>query len=203
MQIKRKVLKNSDFCKIWLKTRKTSTNFGCTFEIWAVQRGAYLVDLEKCCKMIIYLQRSVPIQKRTSFQKFDHFAEESERKFRYRIFALCAAVGHISKYLPSATVCLHSGHRGACSHPCFEKASSSLLIAFIQAEELLEVVTSSISHVDLWVGFSISMLVFPFWFCRGPMHQKISKYQRHLRLKLRKWSACNYRMEPDPVQCIQ
>ena len=33
---------------------------------WAVQRNINFVGLEKCCKMSIYLQRSVLIQRRTS-----------------------------------------------------------------------------------------------------------------------------------------
>ena len=36
------------------------------FEIRAAQNCENLVDLEKCCKMIIYLPRSAPIQPRTS-----------------------------------------------------------------------------------------------------------------------------------------
>ena len=35
-----------------------------------MQRCTHLVDLEKCCKMSIYLQRSASIQKRTSPPKF-------------------------------------------------------------------------------------------------------------------------------------
>ena len=40
-------------------------------EIGTVQRNVNLVDLEKCWKMAIYLQRSVPIQPRTSLLKFE------------------------------------------------------------------------------------------------------------------------------------
>ena len=35
------------------------------------------VDIEKCCKMSIYVQKSVSIQKRTSPDKFDNLAEKS------------------------------------------------------------------------------------------------------------------------------
>ena len=44
-----------------------------------MQRVANLVDLVKCCKMSIYLQRSVPIRRRTSPRKIDHSAEKSEK----------------------------------------------------------------------------------------------------------------------------
>ena len=40
------------------------------FEFVAVQRFANLVDLEKCCKMSIWLQKSALIQPRTSPPKF-------------------------------------------------------------------------------------------------------------------------------------
>ena len=39
-----------------------------------VQRHSNLVDLEKCCKVSIWSQRLVPIQKRTSPLKFDDLA---------------------------------------------------------------------------------------------------------------------------------
>ena len=52
------------------------TYFLLKFEIWAVQRIANLVDLEKCWKMSIWLQKSALIQKRTSCLKF---AEASKR----------------------------------------------------------------------------------------------------------------------------
>ena len=38
-----------------------------------------LVDLEKCCKMSIWTQKSALIQLRTSLLKFDDLAEKSER----------------------------------------------------------------------------------------------------------------------------
>ena len=41
------------------------------FEIRAAQNCENLVDLEKRCKMTIYLQRSAPIQPRTSLGKCD------------------------------------------------------------------------------------------------------------------------------------
>ena len=37
---------------------------------WAVQRNVNLVDLEKCWKMSIWLQKSASIQPRTSLSKF-------------------------------------------------------------------------------------------------------------------------------------
>ena len=44
---------------------------GFPFGIQKVQRNANLVDLEKCSKMSIYLQKSASIQRRTSPPKFD------------------------------------------------------------------------------------------------------------------------------------
>ena len=44
-----------------------------------MQRIANLVDLEKCCKMSIWTQKSASIQKRTSPLKFDDSAEKSEK----------------------------------------------------------------------------------------------------------------------------
>ena len=49
---------------------KSLTNFCWNFEIWAVQRIANLVDLEKWRKMSIYLQKSASIQPRTGLSKF-------------------------------------------------------------------------------------------------------------------------------------
>ena len=40
------------------------------FEFGAVQRCDYFVDLEKCCKMRIWMQKSASIQKRTSLPRF-------------------------------------------------------------------------------------------------------------------------------------
>ena len=57
---------------------KSLTNFCRDFQSRVVQRCDNLVDLEKCWKTTIYLQRSVPIQPRTSPVKFDHLAEKSE-----------------------------------------------------------------------------------------------------------------------------
>ena len=67
------------FTEIWANIWKSLPILYGNFEFWAVQRCAKLVDLEKCFPMSIYLQRSVPIQKRTSPRKFDHFAEKSEK----------------------------------------------------------------------------------------------------------------------------
>ena len=40
------------------------------FELWVVQKRVHCADLEKCCKMSIYLQNSASIQLRTSLPKF-------------------------------------------------------------------------------------------------------------------------------------
>ena len=55
------------FLKIPKKMRR---NFAENFEFRAVQRIANLVDLEKRCKMSIWVQKSALIQPRTSFSKF-------------------------------------------------------------------------------------------------------------------------------------
>ena len=47
------------------------------FESGAVQRIANLVDLEKCCKMRIWMQKSASMQKRTSPLKFGDLAAKS------------------------------------------------------------------------------------------------------------------------------
>ena len=44
--------------------------FCWNFEFWAVQKQINLLDLEKCCKMSIWLQKSVSIQPRTRLSKF-------------------------------------------------------------------------------------------------------------------------------------
>ena len=44
-----------------------------------MQRIGNLVDLEKCCKMSIWLQNFASLQPRTSPVKFDHLAEKSEK----------------------------------------------------------------------------------------------------------------------------
>ena len=44
-----------------------------------VQKCDNLVDLEKCCKRSIHLQRLVPIPRRTSRLKFDDLADKSEK----------------------------------------------------------------------------------------------------------------------------
>ena len=56
------ILRNSQFFK---------PIFCENFEIAAVQKDANLVDLEKCCRTHIYLQRSASIQPRTSLGKSD------------------------------------------------------------------------------------------------------------------------------------
>ena len=57
--------------QIFEKFLKILDNFLQKFEFRAVQKSANLVDLEKCCKMIIYLQRSALIQPKTSLGKSD------------------------------------------------------------------------------------------------------------------------------------
>ena len=44
-----------------------------------MQRIENLVDLEKCCKMSIWSQKSASIQKRKSVLKFDDLAKKSEK----------------------------------------------------------------------------------------------------------------------------
>ena len=44
--------------------------FCWNFEFWAVQKYVNFVDLEKCWKMTIWLQKSASIQQRTSLSKF-------------------------------------------------------------------------------------------------------------------------------------
>ena len=44
--------------------------FCWNFEFWAVQKYVNFVDLEKCWKMTIWLQKSASIQPRTSLSKF-------------------------------------------------------------------------------------------------------------------------------------
>ena len=63
------------------------------FESGAVQRRAILVDLEKCCKMSIWTQKSASIQKRTSCPKF---AEASKRYPTPVISLALIAVAHIA-----------------------------------------------------------------------------------------------------------
>ena len=50
---------------------KLLTIFYKKIEFGAVQKDVNLVDLEKCCKMSIWLQKSVLIQPRTSLGKSD------------------------------------------------------------------------------------------------------------------------------------
>ena len=66
-EVQGEVLKNSEFEFCWNlgQIQKSLTSVCWNFEIWAVRRIANLVDLEKCWKMTIYLQKSVSIQPRT------------------------------------------------------------------------------------------------------------------------------------------
>ena len=54
----------------WQRCKKCSRSFCWKFEIWAVQRYANLVDLEKCCKMRLFSLSQLSIQTRTSLSKF-------------------------------------------------------------------------------------------------------------------------------------
>ena len=58
---------------------KMLTIFGWNFEIWAVQKHVYLVDLVKSFPTNIFLQNLASIQPRTSPIKFAHLAEKSEK----------------------------------------------------------------------------------------------------------------------------
>ena len=54
-----------------------------------MQRIQNLVDLEKCCKMILWSQKSVSIQKITSLLKFDDLAEKSEKDSISNLSPIC------------------------------------------------------------------------------------------------------------------
>ena len=47
------------------------------FELWVVQKRVHCADLEKCCKMSIYLQNSASIQLRTSHKKVKNSSRKS------------------------------------------------------------------------------------------------------------------------------
>ena len=49
-----------------VKMRNCFAKFSCIFEFRALHKFVNLVDLEKCCKMCIWLQKSASIQPRTS-----------------------------------------------------------------------------------------------------------------------------------------
>ena len=70
-----KIFENfANFCKIFenfVKFHKFLENFLQKFEFRAVHKCANLVDLEKCCKMIIWWPKSALIQPRTSPGKSD------------------------------------------------------------------------------------------------------------------------------------
>ena len=66
------------FAENLAKMRKSLMKFCWDFQFRWVRRCDNLVDLEKCWKMSIYLQRLVLIQRRTSRLKFDDLAEKSE-----------------------------------------------------------------------------------------------------------------------------
>jgi hypothetical protein len=57
-------------------------------ELWVVQKRVHCADLEKCCKMSIYLQNSASIQLRTSHKK----VKNSSRKTTDGGACKCAAL---------------------------------------------------------------------------------------------------------------
>ena len=59
------------FSSVKKKKKRKKYCFFENFEIRAAQNCENLVDLEKCCKMTIYLQRSARSQPRTSLGKSD------------------------------------------------------------------------------------------------------------------------------------
>ena len=61
------LIKDVDFFE---KSTNFHTNFCRNFEFRPVRRNVDLVDLEKCCKMIPWSQKSASIQRRTSPPKF-------------------------------------------------------------------------------------------------------------------------------------
>ena len=67
LQISAKVCKHLEILLIFSKFCKKKSE---CFKFEAVQRSVNLVDLEKCCKMSIRLQKSALIQPRTSRLKF-------------------------------------------------------------------------------------------------------------------------------------
>ena len=64
------------------KNAKKFDEFCQRIEVWAVQKHVNLVDLVKSFPTSIFAQNFASIQQRTSFIKFDHLAEKSERKVR-------------------------------------------------------------------------------------------------------------------------
>ena len=72
LQISMRIVEQRFFSELRTKIRKRLTNFCEYFGLGAVRRYVNLVDLEKCYKMSIWLQKSASIQKRTSPLKFDH-----------------------------------------------------------------------------------------------------------------------------------
>jgi len=61
-----------EFCEIFENLQETFHKLCWNSKIRAVQRNAHLVDLEKCWKMNIYLQRSASIQPRTGLRKYKY-----------------------------------------------------------------------------------------------------------------------------------
>ena len=53
------------------RSLQVNTHWKAFFEIYKICNQSHRSDLKICCKMSIYLQRSVPIQRRTSPPKFD------------------------------------------------------------------------------------------------------------------------------------
>ena len=74
-----KNVEKSIFSEFLKKLGKNNETFREKNQFRSVQRIGNLVDLEKRCKMSIWLQNFALIQPRTSPLKFDNLAEKSEK----------------------------------------------------------------------------------------------------------------------------
>ena len=83
-----KISKSSKLNFFWTNFWKMLNTFRQKFDFRAVQKCANLVDLEKCCKMIIWWPKSVSIQPRTSLGKSDVSGRRTSPRARSRDFAL-------------------------------------------------------------------------------------------------------------------
>ena len=77
-----------------------------------MRRIANLVDLEKCRKMSIWLQKSASIQPRTSLLKFDDLARST---VRYRILHLRKVHGNVPDLDVAREILLRVASAGLCS----------------------------------------------------------------------------------------
>ena len=89
------ILKNHDFAEFLIKIGKSLMKNFRKNQFRLVQRIGNLVDLEKRCKMSIWLQNFASIQPRTSPVKFDHLAEKSEKD----------TVSNLAPKAPTASTC--------------------------------------------------------------------------------------------------